>query len=130
MNQEESYQEIASLLRSRSGYPQPSPGLESKILRALAHHHQPAPRNRWAWIALPVSLAAVTLILLTRPPGMAPAKTVAADPVQELPSVDSSLSGLLVENALSSEVSNLGRDAERAGNFLINCLPSIQTGHE
>jgi hypothetical protein len=139
MNRADQHDGIGLLLRSRKPDPQPSPDLESRILRALARP-VPAPRRVFSlrWLLLPPAVAAAMLaIQWQRPPIPAPAQAVAVaaatgtaalelvDPPVEAEFQIPALAELLEGNPMQAEVRALQRDAGRAGRFLINSLPSI-----
>lgn len=125
------FHEIGDLLRARK--PEPPavpPGLETRILRAVEQRARPRPerRPRRLWFVLPPAFAAAALWFLPFPQEPAkPAVSREAAPVTLPDPV-----GSLVDSAnpLFAETSALTRDAERAGGFLINCLPSLGSRDE
>jgi hypothetical protein len=124
MKRDDPFQDIDDLLRSQQPDPLPLPGLESRILRALDQRQQPAPRRWWPWLLLPPALAA-TALMLDRPQASKPHAPVADTAAPPVPSVEPAISRMLAGDPLKTETDLLGRDGERAGNFLVNCLPSI-----
>lgn len=125
MKQDETFQEIDDLLRSQQPDPFPSPGLEFRILRAVDQQQHRASKRWWPWLALPPALAAAILMLAHRSPVQENSTPVIQAIVSVEPPVEPILSQMMAGNPLKDETHSLGRDAERAGNFLINCLPSI-----
>ena len=121
MKPENSFQEIGELLRSQKPDVTPAPGLEQRILHALDRHQRPPSRPRWPWLLLPPAFAAITFLLWPAPPASLP--NIARQPLPVEPVI--SLTDL--GNPLSTETTALSRDAKRAGDFLINCLPSISS---
>lgn len=125
------FHDIGDLLRARK--PEPPavpPGLEARILRAVEQRARPRPERhpRWLWFVLPPAFAAAALWFMSFPrePAKPAVSRVAApeilpDPLGSF--VDSA-------NPLFAETSALTRDAERAGGFLINCLPSLGSRDE
>ncbi|MEO5917804.1 MAG: hypothetical protein ABIS50_26465 [Luteolibacter sp.] len=130
MKRDETFREISDLLRSQTPDPQPSPGLESRILRALDQHQRPAPKRWWPWLLLPSALAATVIMMAIRPAPPRTAASIAEAPITEPPSDEPMLSQMIAGNPLNAETSTLSRDAERAGNFFINCLPSLDSDPE
>ena len=55
MNSRDPHHEIGDLLRSRKPDPQPSPGLEMRILRALPSREKSS--RIWPWFLLPPAVA-------------------------------------------------------------------------
>ena len=125
MKREDPFQDIDDLLRSKQPDPLHSPGLESRILRALDQQQRPTPYRWWPWLALPPVLAAAAIMLDHRPPALENSTPLAETTIPADPSVEPALSRMLAENPLKNETRSLGRDVERAGGFLIDCLPSI-----
>jgi hypothetical protein len=154
--EDEPFDEIGRLLRGGKPDPQPSPGLEARILRALRQQagQRARPPRRLAWLFLPPALAMVAALalvagLLPRPETTALAPTAATaerpDPERQPMTVptpaDPSATdepadhpfGLLAwaavveDSPLDLEVRALRRDAERTRRFLIDCLPSFGT---
>lgn len=126
MKREDSFQEIADLLRSQTPDPLPPPGLESRILRALENQQRTKPTLWWPWLLLPPAFAAL-LIMMPRPADPPPAAPIAKTSFDESTPAEPTIYQMLAANPLKSETSTLGRDAERAGDFLIDCLPSIRS---
>ncbi len=142
MNSRDPHHEIAELLRSHKPSPASPPGLESRILRAL-HERQrpPARRFRWPWLLLPPAVAAAVVVVLRAPspspttPAVArehvPLPAVSLTPDTSIrPSIEPAISLIVEGNPLNAETAALGRDARRAGSFLIDCLPSIASRGE
>lgn len=123
MKPDESFQEIGELLRSQKSEVLPAPGLEQRILHALDRHQRPAPRPWRPWLFLPPAFAALALLLWQRPASTSPEIVHTPPPVVAPTETVISLADL--GNPLSVESAALSRDAKRAGDFLINCLPSL-----
>jgi hypothetical protein len=124
MNPPDPHHEIGDLLRSQKPDPQPSPGLEMKILRALPSREK-ATRRIWPWFLLPPAVAMGVVMLLPKP---ALHSVVAQTPKPEVeksiePAIPQEVT--LMSNPLEREKLALQRDASRAGRFLIDCLPSL-----
>jgi hypothetical protein len=127
MNPRDPFHEIGDLLRSEKPDPQPSPGLEMRILRALPSRER-ATRRIWPWFLLPPAVAMGVVILWPKP---APQAVVSqqTDPVIEKPIEPATKEEpTLTSNPLEQEKLALQRDASRAGRFLIDCLPSLGSG--
>lgn len=121
MKHDDVHDEIGALLRSHKPRLDASPGLETRILRELDRRQQPTPARRWPWFALPPAFAAIILVAwqqVQKPATGAP-ETVSHDAPkpEEVPSI-------VERNPLKQESLALGRDARRAGRFLIDSLPS------
>ena len=124
MKPREPYHEIGELLRAHKPDPQPSPGLESRIVRALGEPERPQNVHRvWPWFLLPPAVAAAIVVMwpepVARPPlahsGPAPLTT------EENPAA----AATPARNPLEQEKLALENDARRASRFLIDCLPSL-----
>lgn len=125
MKSEDPFHEIAGLLRSNTPDPVCSPGLEKKILRALAEKRRQPTAAVWRWLALPAAAAGVALLAWPRAPR--PGSPVAVEnPPAETPVETPAISEMAAANPLNSESLALARDAERAGVFLIDCLPAMK----
>lgn len=154
--EDEPFDEIGRLLRRGKPDPQPSPGLEARILRALQQQagQRARPPRRLAWRLLPPALAMVAAValvagLLPRPETTAlaptaanaerpdperqpmPVPTPADSPATEEPADRPfgllAWSAMVEDSPLDLEVRALRRDAERTRRFLIDCLPSFGT---
>ena len=120
MNSRDPFHEIGDLLRSHKPDPQPSPGLEARIVRQLVTREPSLVRRVWPWFLLPPAVAA-GIVLMWPAPGSAPTVTYQEPPapaVLEVPPPPA-------DNPLEKEALALHRDARRAGRFLIDCLPSL-----
>jgi hypothetical protein len=140
MKSGKSYDEIGDLLRSsKPGVSTPT-GLEMQILRALDERRHPAPESWWPWLLLPPACAALTLVML---PLLTPQSAEINDhrsTITSTPSTvtetdpagpDSHVLTLVVSgNPLAAESDALSRDMQRAGDFLVACLPSIASTAE
>ncbi|WP_367872269.1 hypothetical protein [Luteolibacter sp. Populi] len=116
----EPHHEIAALLRTQQPDPEPSPGLEARILRELDRRQQRKPARIWPWLVFPPAFAALVLVLTQQRPELK--ETEVADLPVKIE--EEKAENLLVEqNPLRQESVALGRDARRAGRFLIDCLP-------
>ncbi|MES2660123.1 MAG: hypothetical protein V4689_15985 [Verrucomicrobiota bacterium] len=124
MKRDDPFQEIDDLLRYQQPDALPSPGLESRILRALDQQQHPAPKRWWPWLLLPPALAAAAM-MLDRPMAPEPDAPIADTAAPAVPPAAPAISRMLAGDPLKTETDLLGRDVERAGNFLVNCLPSI-----
>jgi hypothetical protein len=127
MNPRDPYQEIGDLLRSQQPDPQPSPGLEMHILRALPAREK-ASRRIWPWFLLPPAVAMGVVILWPKP---GPPAVVSQQPkpvIEESTKPATADEVTLTSNPLEREKVALQRDAQRAGRFLIDCLPSLGSG--
>lgn len=125
MKRDDPFLEIDDLLRSQQPDPLPSPGLESRILRALDRPRQPAQKRWMRWLVLPPALAAAVMMLDQRPRAPKTITPFAGTAIPAESPIEPAVSRLLAGDPLKSETDLLGRDVERAGNFLVNCLPSI-----
>jgi len=117
------HHEIAALLRTQQPEPAPSPGLEARILRELDRRQQRKPVRIWPWLVFAPAFAAVVLLVLVLAQQRPELKK---EEMADLPvPVKEERAGLLLveENPLKQESLALGRDARRAGRFLIDCLP-------
>lgn len=131
MNPSDPHHEIGDLLRSQKPDPQPSPGLEMKILRALPLHEK-STRRVWPWFLLPPAVAMAVVLVWPKPGTQAVHhqtqsvflhhQTQAAEKPIE-PAIPQEIT--LMSNPLEREKLALQRDASRAGQFLIDCLPSF-----
>jgi hypothetical protein len=129
MNSPDPFDEIGDLLRSHKPDPQPSPGLEARIVGRLVSREPAFIRRAWPWFLLPPAVALGMVLLWPAPP--APLPVVAQDPPPtEAPAVATAepaveSAPLLANNPLEREKRALQNDARRAGRFLIDCLPSL-----
>ncbi len=122
---------VERMLRASKPAAEVPPGLESRILHAIARERPAAaPANRrWLpWLLLPA--AAVLALLLARPaekPLPPPQPQVLTAPAEEAapPPEKDALALLERINPLARESRALKRDAGRAGRFLLECLPSL-----
>jgi len=124
MNPRDPFHEIGDLLRSQKPDPQPSPGMEMRILRALPSREK-ASRRIWPWFLLPPAVAMGVVILWPKPAPQAVVSQhttpVVAQPIEPATTEEVTLTS----NPLEREKLALQRDASRAGRFLIDCLPSL-----
>lgn len=131
MNPRDPYHEIGDLLRSQKPDPQPSPGMEMRILRALPSREK-ASRRIWPWFLLPPALAMAVVMLWQKPESHEPKPgsqalflhhqtSAVENPIE--PAIPQEVT--LMSNPLEREKLALQRDASRAGRFLIDCLPSL-----
>lgn len=129
MKSDEPFHEIGKLLRSQHPDPRPSPGLELRILRAVNQPPRPAKASLWPWFLIPPALAMAVVLMWPQSttPVVAPVVVRQADP----PPVEIAEPAIALAvneiNPLRKESRALRRDAERAGRFLIDCLPSFRT---
>lgn len=126
MKHADPHDEIAALLRTRQPDPQPSPGLEARILRELDRRQYRKPARIWPWFVLPPAFAALMLVVISHKPGEKKPVVVENKPVPTVtePKEDQVTEALTEgTNPLKEETAALGRDAKRAGRFLIDCLP-------
>jgi len=128
MNPRDPFQDIDDLLRSQKPSPQPSPGLEMRILRALPSREKSS--RIWPWFLLPPAVAMGVVMYWPKPepqavvsqqpkPVIEKSVETATAPAEEI---------TLTSNPLEREKVALQRDAQRAGRFLIDCLPSLGSG--
>jgi hypothetical protein len=140
MKSDKSFDEIGDLLRSQKpDLPTPS-GLETRILNALDQRQRPAPKSWWPWLLLPPALAALVLLMWPIPSPPHSETTARQAPITSIPTPDSETDpagsnepGITladVGDPLTAESDALGRDVQRAGDFLINCLPSVSSAAE
>lgn len=130
MKPDESFDEIGKLLRSEKPDPRPSPGLEARILRALNPPSRSAGATLWPWFILPPALATGLFLLWPdATPSVPPVVRQLAPSAEETPVAPEKqpVVSLAINdmNPLRNETRALQRDAERAGRFLIDCLPSF-----
>ena len=124
MNPRDPHHEIGDLLRSQKPDPQPSPGLEMRILRALPSREKVS-RRIWPWFLLPPAVAMGVLICLPKPPQQTAISQNTAPEVDKPLKPATTEEATLTSNPLEREKLALQRDASRAGRFLIDCLPSF-----
>lgn len=124
MKPPEPYHEIGELLRAHKPDPQPTPGLESRIVRALGEPERPQNVHRvWPWFLLPPAVAAAIVVMWPEPVARAP--LVRTEPAPVAAQEDSAATAILASNPLEQEKLALENDARRASRFLIDCLPSL-----
>lgn len=124
MKPPEPHHEIGELLRAHKPDPQPSPGLESRIVRALGEPERPQNGHRvWPWFLLPPAVAAAIVVMWPEPVSRAP--LVRTEPAPVTTEEDSAATAILARNPLEQEKLALENDARRASRFLIDCLPSL-----
>lgn len=127
MKSDDSFPEVSALLRSAKPEAVSSPGLEKRILRALDEADSPTEAIAWwRWLLVPPAAAAVALLLWPQAPNPGHPQVANVRP-PVLPATKSpvDLSKLVAMNPLHTETVALAKDAERAGNFLVNALPSL-----
>jgi hypothetical protein len=124
MKHADPHDEIAALLRTRQPDPQPSPSLEARILRELDRRQHRKPARLWPWFALPPAFAALVLAVISYKPADKQ-QVMDTKPVPTAPAPKNEAADALIGegNPLKEETVALGRDARRAGRFLIDCLP-------
>lgn len=116
----EPYHEIGELLRSHKPDPQPSPGLETRIVQSL-RTPKPATTGRiWPWFLLPPTVAAGFVLMWPQP---RPQLEVTRHALP--PAAANGVPGRLENNPLERESQALRKDARRASRFLIDCLPGL-----
>ncbi|MCW1926605.1 hypothetical protein OKA05_28895 [Luteolibacter arcticus] len=125
MNPRDPHHEIGDLLRSQKPDPQPSPGLERRILHALPSREKAVARRIWPWFLLPPAVAMGVLIF--SPKANSPSGVVQrpAPEAKEKDDRPETTDAVFSKNPLERETVALKRDASRAGRFLIDCLPSM-----
>lgn len=124
MKPREPYHEIGELLRAHKPDPQPSPGLESRIVRALGEPERPRNVHRvWPWFLLPPAVAAAIVVMWPEPVSRPP--LVRTGPASVTIQENSAATAILARNPLEEEKLALENDARRASRFLIDCLPSL-----
>lgn len=134
MKSEDPYTEIGDLLRSRKPEAGAPPGLEGRILRAIGQEkHRRLPAHWWRWLLLPPA-AALLLVIASPQKKEDPKPGIAGghDPVRMTPPVieDQATAAVGTMNPLERESQALKRDAERAGRFLLDCLPTVNSATE
>lgn len=132
---DDSFEEIGTLLRS-SHAPAvgPSPGLEGKILRELEARRRHTSAWRWSWLIVPATAIAAVVVLLSNPQPAAAKRTAQPQlgvvkvslPVIPVGPAEAA-HGIFQNNPLRDETLALQRDANRAEDFLFECLPTV--GH-
>ena len=123
MKPREPYHEIGELLLARKPDPQPSPGLEARIVRSLGKPETSQVQRVWPWFLLPPAVAAA-IVLMWPDPVSLPAVT-RVEPTPAAPVEDTKTFPLPATNPLEQEKLALENDARRASRFLIDCLPSL-----
>ncbi len=152
MNSPEPFDEIGDLLRSHKPDPQPSPGLEARIVRRLVRREPALIRRAWPWFLLPPATALGIVLLWPSPSvpppvaaaevplpveamvppaegvvppaeGMVPPAEGVVPPAEGVAAIEAA--PLLANNPLELEKRALQKDARRAGRFLMDCLPSL-----
>lgn len=122
MKPSDDFHEIGEWLRSHKPRIAAPPELESRVLHAVRNtpHGRSRSSRPWIWWLLPP--AAACLLPLLAPHRKAPEPTVGT------PAAASVDTGSLLDSPrdpLLAESEALGRDVQRAGGFLIKCLPSL-----
>ena len=133
MKHDDPFQEIGDLLHSHKPDPQPSPGLEARILRELDRRQRPEPVSWWKWLVVPPALAAVALLLWPREQDQASQTVVGGSPVpSRAEEAREPEEPFLIDdsNPLKMETAALRRDARRAGRFLIDSLPTLSAAEK
>ncbi|QJE97687.1 hypothetical protein [Luteolibacter luteus] len=134
MKPEDDYTEIGNLLRSRKPEVDVPPGLEGKVLRAIGQQkHRSKPLDWWRWLLVP---PAVALLMVVFSP-LAEEKTKHATRIDPAPTrneektteqeTEKAVAAVDTMNPLERESQALKRDAERAGRFFLDCLPSVSS---
>ena len=125
MKHADPHAEIAALLRTRHPDPQPSPGLEARILRELDRRQHRKPARVWPWLVFPPAFAATILMLAFAVHIVKERQQALGNQTQVVtaPAKEPAEPLILEKNPLQEETAALGRDARRAGRFLIDCLP-------
>lgn len=123
MKRSDDFSEIGEWLRSHKPEISTPPGLEAKIQRALNSENRIQTHRRpvWMWFAIPPAFACLVFCLLPKRPESAPVVDAAPKDSQAAP--DEMI--LVTNDPLLAESKALSRDLERAGGFLVNCLPSL-----
>ena len=123
---------VECLLRATRPAVEIPPGLEGRILHAIAREQRSAPGvRRWLpWLLLPA--AAALALLLARPaaPLPSPPPQARPSPVAKAtppPGKRNTIALLEHMNPLAQESRALEREASKAGRFLLECLPSLST---
>lgn len=123
MKPREPHHEIGELLRAHKPDPQPSPGLESRIVHALGEPERPRNVHRvWPWFLLPPAVAAAIVVMWPEPVSRLPLAQSGPAPVA---TEENPAAVILARNPLEQEKLALENDARRASRFLIDCLPSL-----
>lgn len=121
---------VECLLRATRPAVEIPPGLESRILHAITREQRSASAaRRWLpWLLLPA--AATLALLLARPaaPPPSPQQQARPSPVVKAappPGKRNAIALLEHMNPLAKESRALEREANRAGRFLLESLPSL-----
>lgn len=125
MKYDESFPEIGNMLRTHKTEAFTPPGLETRILHALEQRKPTTRKSWWPWFVLPPAIAAITFVASH----MAIGDKENAPPVSNQPPTaapdEPAVSLVDADNPLNDESIALGRDMQRAGDFLMDCMPSI-----
>lgn len=131
MKPEETHTEIGDLLRSRKPETGVPPGLEGRILRAVAQEkHRPSPVRWWRWPLVPPAVALLMVVFAPREEEDGKKQATARPeppPARMEPDDGWTTAAMDTMNPLERESQALKRDAERAGRFLMDCLPSVNS---
>jgi hypothetical protein len=123
MKSREPHDEIGDLLRAHKPDPQPSPGLEARIIRSLGEPEPAKAVRVWPWFLLPPAAAAAIVLMWPDPTAVPAISASDPAPVPTDQRVESPL--MVATNPLEREKRALENDARRASRFLIDCLPSL-----
>jgi hypothetical protein len=126
MKRSDDFPEIGDWLRSHKPEITTPPGLEAGILRSLDPEIRTQKHRRpvWMWFALPPAFACLVLFLLPNKPEST--SVVDAAPMNSKTTPAEMI--ITTTDPLLAESKALGYDLERAGGFLIHCLPSFGEG--
>jgi hypothetical protein len=125
MKHHEPYDGIGDLLRSEKPQVVPPRGLETRILSSLESREHSRICRIWPWLIFPPA-AAIGLLLLFQPFDRKSSPVTGID-MPRSEAMASRLPSVRFENPFERESLALRRDAQRAGRFLIHCLPSLGT---
>lgn len=138
MKPEETHTEIGDLLRSRKPEIATPPGLEGRILREIGQQkHRPSPIHWWRWFLIPPAAALLMVVFSPKDDDARGTKVITRlDPLppestdKTAPENTQAMTATDTVNPLERESQALKRDAERAGKFLLECLPSVTSATE
>jgi hypothetical protein len=121
MNRETPSDEIGDWLRASKPQIEPPPGLEARILQSLEAPAKPSIIRFLPWLLLP-SAAAIFLLSIQLPQTEPVTRRVDLAPLR---GTASAIRPSESELTLQRESLALQHDLQRAGNFLIQCLPTL-----
>jgi len=131
MKTDETDKDIASLLQARKPGVEVPSALEGRILRAIGEdRYRKSPVAWWKWLAVPVAALLLIVLLAPQKKEEAPAVVEQGKTSPEMAGNGTGEKGAEGDesiNPLTRESRALKRDAERAGRFLLDSLPSVNS---